>query len=162
MVSDEERKATSKTWRLANRDKVNASGRRYKAKYPERVKAKNRAWWAANKEKDSATRLRWRVANLARIMWKDAQKRAVRFNLEWDLELFDIHIPKVCPVLGIEMKYGVGKRTDSSPSLDRIDNSKGYVYNNVCVISWRANNIKSDGTAEELRKVADYMSNANV
>jgi hypothetical protein len=34
---------------------------------------------------------------------------------------------------------------------DRKDNARGYVKDNVRVISWRANRLKSDATLEELR-----------
>ena len=44
-----------------------------------------------------------------------------------------------------------------SPSIDRIDNSKGYVKENICVISMRANMIKSVGNSEEHQKIADYL-----
>lgn len=42
-------------------------------------------------------------------------------------------------------------------SLDRIVPSLGYVPGNVAVISHRANRIKSDATADELRAVADWL-----
>ena len=45
-----------------------------------------------------------------------------------------------------------------TPSLDRINPKLGYVKGNVQVISWRANNIKRDATAEELRLVADFVA----
>ena len=41
-------------------------------------------------------------------------------------------------------------------SLDRADNSRGYVKGNVVVISWRANDLKSNGSADELEAVAAY------
>lgn len=40
-----------------------------------------------------------------------------------------------------------------SPSLDRIDSSKGYVKGNVRVISARANMLKNNATVEELTLV---------
>jgi hypothetical protein len=49
---------------------------------------------------------------------------------------------------------------DSSPSLDRIDNSKGYVKGNVAVISFRANTLKNNATADELRAIANFMDEA--
>ena len=50
---------------------------------------------------------------------------------------------------------------DPTPTLDRIDNSKGYVQGNVAWISFRANQAKSDTTAEEIRGLAEYIENAN-
>jgi hypothetical protein len=44
--------------------------------------------------------------------------------------------------------------------LDRIDNNEGYVKGNVAVISFRANTLKNNATAEELRAIADYMDEA--
>lgn len=46
----------------------------------------------------------------------------------------------------------------NAASLDRIDNSKGYVRGNVMVISLRANAIKNNATAEELTAVAAYAA----
>jgi hypothetical protein len=63
--------------------------------------------------------------------------------------------PTHCPVLGIELTYG--GPLDSSPSIDRLDNTRGYTVDNVRVISTRANRIKSDGTAEEHRLVYEWM-----
>lgn len=42
----------------------------------------------------------------------------------------------------------------TSPSLDRKDNARGYVV----VISRRANELKRDGTLEEMRAIVAYMS----
>lgn len=68
----------------------------------------------------------------------------------------------VCPILGITLdfsdkKQGYGSRTDFSPSLDRINNKKGYELGNLIIISWRANRLKNDGDAEEHRKISDYL-----
>ena len=79
------------------------------------------------------------------------------------LEILEkIQIPENCPMLGIKLNYdGVESqgwsRTDSSPSVDRIDSNKGYTLDNIHVISWRANRIKNDSTPEELEKIAAYM-----
>ena len=44
-----------------------------------------------------------------------------------------------------------------SPTLDRIVPSLGYVPGNVVVISHKANSIKSNATAAEIRAVADWL-----
>lgn len=93
-------------------------------------------------------------------MWCGIKKRAKEKGLEFNLTLDDIPpIPDVCPVLGIPIipNDGVNAPTDNSPSIDRIDSTKGYVKGNIRIISNRANRIKADATVEELRMVlADY------
>jgi hypothetical protein len=53
--------------------------------------------------------------------------------------------------------YVDGRKTDNSPSLDKIDNEKGYVPGNLAIISSRANAIKSDASLEEIEAIAAYM-----
>ena len=59
-----------------------------------------------------------------------------------------------CPALGI--KFELEKR-DSTPSLDRIDNSRGYVKGNVQWVSLKANCIMNNATPEEVMKVAKHF-----
>ena len=58
--------------------------------------------------------------------------------------------PELCPVLGIELDYSYSKRHEGRASVDRIDNTKGYVIDNVMVTSWRANRLKNNMTLQEL------------
>ncbi len=70
-----------------------------------------------------------------------AKKKGLKFNLTPN----DIDIPKLCPVLAIPLKRSFGTRTDNSPSIDRIDSSKGYTKSNIVIISCKANIIKLHG-----------------
>lgn len=91
-------------------------------------------------------------------MWWRAKKRSDKSGIEFDIELCDIKIPKVCPVFGFEFEVGKGKGpTDKSPSLDRIDNKKGYIKNNIQVISFKANRMKSDCDVDDVEKLFCYM-----
>lgn len=80
--------------------------------------------------------------------------RCKRDGLEFDLEEKDIVVPEVCPVLNIPIKRndGSGWHNDS-PSVDRIDNNRGYTKDNIRVISNRANRLKCDATLEELELI---------
>lgn len=93
------------------------------------------------------------------LMWCSAKKRAKLKNIYFDIEIQDIPpIPEICPILGITIKSNnTNSPLDSSPSLDRIDNSLGYIKNNIQIISNRANRIKSNSTIEELEKIIKYL-----
>jgi hypothetical protein len=91
-----------------------------------------------------------------------ARQRAKRKGLEFSLRRVHIVIPPVCPVLGIPISKINGVTHHGSPSIDRIDNAKGYVPGNVRVISYRANSLKSNATPDEIRLVyMDILSNAS-
>lgn len=85
-----------------------------------------------------------------------AKYRAKKRGLPFDLTIDDLEW-ETCPVLGIPLIFGNRSMQDNSPSLDRLIPKKGYVKENVCVISFRANKIKQDATLEEIYKVADWM-----
>jgi hypothetical protein len=69
----------------------------------------------------------------------------------------DIHIPTHCPALGIKLqKGGKGQACDNSPTLDRIDNTKGYIPGNIIVVSKLANQIKSTATYKQVKAVAAF------
>lgn len=65
---------------------------------------------------------------------------------------------EICPILGIELVWdNRGTVCHGSPSLDRIDNNRGYVDGNVQIISHRANSLKRDYLLVEWEKMANYM-----
>lgn len=78
--------------------------------------------------------------------------------MEFNLKPSDIPIGTHCPVLGILFKRGIdGTPIDSSPTIDRVDNSKGYIKGNVVVVSYLANRIKSSSNANQLGKVYRWL-----
>jgi hypothetical protein len=90
-----------------------------------------------------------------------ARSRGRKAGLEATIRTKDLHWPECCPVLGIKLDYDTpgGKRNSRNPalpSLDRWDNTKGYIPGNVYVISFRANMLKNNATWDELVRVADY------
>lgn len=106
----------------------------------------------------------YRRKNPILSMFKGAKYRAKYLKKEFTITLKDIQIPKKCPVLGIPLiikKYKPGRNdyNPNSPSLDRIDNNKGYTPENIQVISYRANGLKSDASIEELKAIIAYMEN---
>lgn len=96
-----------------------------------------------------------------RKMLHRAKARAKKRNIIFDIIADDIIIPDNCPVLGIPIKVGEKLFGNNSPSLDRIDPSKGYVRGNIVVMSYRANRIKNDSTLNELEKIVEWLRDHN-
>jgi hypothetical protein len=63
--------------------------------------------------------------------------------------------PKVCPVLGIKLDWGMNGLTNNSPSLDRNPNF-GYVKGKVEMMSHLANIMKNNATPEQLKQFSEY------
>ena len=97
--------------------------------------------------------------NPSYLLWRNAKARSIRKNIYFKLEKEDIKIPVRCPVLGLVLHRYPGKRGGgpSSPTIDRIDPTKGYTKENVHVISKRANMLKNDATPEELVQICKWV-----
>lgn len=99
-----------------------------------------------------------RKSDVVGCMVRAAKVRAKQKGLRFCITKDDLVMPKLCPILGIEIKRAEGTGpSDHSPSLDRIEPELGYVPGNVAIISFRANQIKSNGTIEEHERVIEYM-----
>ena len=111
------------------------------------------------KQKDIAAIKAKRIAverkNVAHAMLLHLRSRAKKFGIECTITEADLVVPEICPVLGFVMVRR-GPIRDMSPSVDRIDNTKGYVPGNVVVVSYRANRLKSNATVEELMLVTHF------
>lgn len=92
-----------------------------------------------------------RIKNFKRAMYTAAKYRAEQRGIEFNIEMDDIVIPDKCPILECNFVYGTSHDYEYSPSLDRIDNSKGYIKGNVQVISSKANKMKNSATPHELQ-----------
>ena len=95
-----------------------------------------------------------------KTLWSQLKSSAKKRNIPFDLlpsDIDHIGIPITCPVLGIPLAFNRHKVEDNSISFDRIDSSKGYIPGNIQVISWKANNIKSNHAAEDLLAVAAFI-----
>ncbi len=105
----------------------------------------------------------YRRRHPVRRLLSNARHRAKQRGEEFTIEELDLlPAPTHCPVFGFELIYaGFAKGVKHDPrlaTLDRIDNSKGYVKGNVVIVSWRANNLKRDATLDELRRLVEFYA----
>jgi hypothetical protein len=91
-------------------------------------------------------------------LYTRAKTRAKKAGKEFNLTLDDLVIPTHCPYLGIPLVISKKAPGPNSPSIDRIDATKGYVKGNVVICSYRANAIKNDATLTELLQIATKLS----
>lgn len=88
---------------------------------------------------------------------QSAKKRGIEFSLNLS-DINNLSFPITCPILEIPLKYHTDKPQDDSYSIDRIDNSLGYISGNIQVISYKANRAKNNLTNEELKKLTLYYN----
>lgn len=100
-----------------------------------------------------------RHANMPKSVWLSAKHRATRIGIPFSITLEDVESvwTDVCPVLGIPLKANIGQPQNDSYSIDRIDNSKGYVTGNIAIVSNHFNSLKRNLTPTILRRMLAYM-----
>lgn len=125
----------------------------------EYMKRRRKEALEAGAPKHDVYNYKWRVNNTESYLLQTAKSRAKKKGFDFNIDASDIVIPENCPVLGIPLFIRQGgkgtEKNPNNPSLDRIDSELGYVKGNVRVISWRANNLKGDGTLDEFKKLVE-------
>ena len=124
---------------------------------PERYRAKSERWRLKNRSKaqDQNTKSK-RVGSWFKSLAQQAKSTAIRKGLSYDLdaeyvrELFAAQ-RGLCHWLGIPIVPSVGFRDPRRPSLDRLDNSIGYVRGNVVLSTMFANMGRSAADADTFR-----------
>lgn len=101
----------------------------------------------------------YRRRNPAKALYTSCRKRAKKTGIAFDIEETDIIIPKLCPILEVPLVY-CGPDKANWPTVDRIDNTKGYLKGNISVISYRANSLKSDALVWQIENLLAYMKGA--
>lgn len=101
----------------------------------------------------------YRLKNPAYTLYRYAKHRATKKEIDFSIDVTDVVLPTHCPILGIPLTMNSGAHggKDNSYSLDRIDDSKGYVKRNVQVISYLANSMKRNATKQQLLMFANWI-----
>lgn len=120
----------------------------------------------AYKERKRRDNRTWRENHPARHVFihtrGNAAKKSIPFELtlDWVEERF---AAGVCEVTGLALvmteAYSHGHKHPFRPTIDRIDNSKGYAPGNCRVVCWIFNLAKADWTDEEVFTMARALIN---
>lgn len=97
---------------------------------------------------------------------RNSKFQSRRRGIPFDLTYEDLELPSHCPILGIQLEYFNTGNSPNHYTLDRIDNTKGYIKGNVIIMSRLANAMKNEANFEQLRcfskninKLIDHYEN---
>lgn len=141
------------------KDKARSTGRRYACR--ECSAAEFKAWqqtpgYRARLDKQAAQRRADPREAWLRNVFYNAKQRAKAKGIAFTLTKAQLGRMggENCPLLGTPLSYDNRASTGNAATLDRIDNTKGYVPGNCWVISMLANRIKTNASLEQLETLA--------
>jgi hypothetical protein len=164
----EKYKNFQKTHRKNNLEKRRRQDRILQKKYrdenPEKYREERRAYNEKNKDKLKSYDEDRMLNRPEYFLFSSARNRARKRNLEFTITEQDIknllNATLVCPLRKSKFDRGTdGKPNDNSVSLDRINSSRGYVKDNIQIISYRANVIKSNIDLKTFEKIVNNFEN---
>lgn len=142
----EKRKEYCRTYYLNHKDAAHAATKR---------------WYYNNHDYCLSSKSKWRRENpfkaKAVSLISNAQRRAAKKNLECSISMDWVvaQLEKGCALSGLPFDFNTGGiMSPYSPSLDRIDQSKGYTEDNTQVILQGINGLKLTGTNEDVITIA--------
>lgn len=137
-------------------------------KYKKARKEARHRWLSKKENRQRAYTLdkQSRERNITTSMLYMAKKRAKVKGIDFNITKEDLLVPEICPILEIPIKFGDKSCYFNSPTLDRIDVTKGYVKGNVRIISMLANSMKNAATIEQLyifsKNIIKYINNDDI
>lgn len=147
-----------RAYSAANRQRINERQREYRVENKERFDEYRRTYYSnpeVIKRVREQSRKYWRQS-WSKYKLSALRNRAKREGMDFDLDESDLTLPEFCPVFGIPLIISDSKLSANSPSVDRIDNSRGYVKGNIVVVSHKANSMKRAANLAEMRQLADF------
>lgn len=142
---------------------TNASHAKYVEKNRKKVNAQKREWQRKDRanlseKRKIQQRIQWDKGRGKRLLQR-AKYRAKKKGLAYDLDNYSEDIIKRvhalrCEMTGLPMRIeGTSGKEWDSPSLDRIDATKGYTHDNIRVICWGMNTALSHWGDDALEKM---------
>lgn len=124
----------------------------------------NAAWYEKNKGKAKELNQAWRKSLPASTLLYSCRKSAKARGLTCDLTLgqvVELAKPMVCSVTKLPLRWdkeGSSFRNPWAPSIDRLDNSRGYHSDNIRLVCCAFNIMRSDFSDDVVRTLARAVS----
>ncbi len=125
------------------------------------MRLRRQEWYQKTKDERQEKQKKYYLENYDLSLLNSIRQRAKRLGAPFDLTRDDLIFPEKCPVFGFALERNRGKVNFNSPSIDRIDPSRGYTKDNIQVISYKANTMKNNASKEELEMFARWILKEN-
>jgi hypothetical protein len=102
-----------------------------------------------------------KLKNPLGYLLRGTRSRAKKRGIEFAITAADVQMVDNCPCCSRKLQMRTGPAVHgplpSSPSLERVDGTRGYVPGNVVILCWRCNEIKRNATLDELRTIVSWL-----
>lgn len=144
--------ARGKAWRDNNKDRQRAYMKDY---YQKNKAAAMTDYYVKSSDPE------YKVAMMVRAASRRAKAKGLKID-DGLYELLTTDLAENCPCCGVRMDYAARRTAsqttrDTGPSIDRVDNRRGYELDNVKIICYRCNSIKRDGLAEDFENLLGFL-----
>lgn len=148
----------TKKYHAKNREEINRKARERYHRDTDLLLARCKAYRSKPeyKEKQREWSKKDRRNNPEKSLHRSCRKRSQKSGIDFSIGIEDIIIPAICPILEEPLVY-CGPDRSYWPTVDRVDNTKGYVKENVRVISYKANMMKCDMLLWQVENLLEYM-----
>lgn len=162
----EKKNARCREWHHKNRERVNAKRLDRHHQNKDAANARRREHYHTHKEENRAMRrekfYEARVVSPWLSILKAAKSRATKRGIVFDLtpEWIEQRWTGRCEITGLSFRIGtkVSGPKSFSPSIDRIDTTRGYAQDNCRIILWAVNALKADGSDDDMYLVAEAVT----
>jgi len=153
-------KIQSKKYYKNNKNNIKIKQKEYRELNPNKIKDYNEKYYIINSKEIKTHQKKYYNANIEKDLFRKAKYRANSKNLDFNITIDDIKniMVDICPLLNIKMQINEGHQKYNSFTLDRINCEKGYVKNNIQIISNKANKSKNNSTIEEYEKIVKNLN----
>lgn len=158
----------------ANQEKELEKHRTWRREHLDEARAKDREEYRRNKDKHTARVKRYRAENpllwkkcrenaRQKSPWKDclsnARNRSLKKGFAFDLtrEWCAEKYTGQCDITKLPFYFGTQNHYPFSPSIDRIDSTKGYTQDNCRFVLFAVNSLKGIGTDEQMLQIAQAI-----